>query len=40
MDSPLAKALFKKQVGDEIELIKPDSSSHYYEVTKIEYLRE
>jgi len=40
MDSPLAKALFKKQVGDEIELIKPDSSSHHYEVTKIEYLRE
>jgi len=38
MDSPLAKALFKKQVGDEIELIKPDSSSHYYEVKKIEYL--
>ncbi|MEM5528978.1 GreA/GreB family elongation factor [Gammaproteobacteria bacterium AS21] len=40
MDSPLAKALFKKQVGDEIELIKPDNSAHFYQITEIQYIRE
>lgn len=37
MDSPLAKALFKKTIGDEIELVKPDNSICYYEILKIEY---
>lgn len=37
MDSPLAKQLFKKKVGDEIELIKPSGDICYYEVVKIEY---
>lgn len=37
MDSPLAKALFKKQLGDEIELHKPDGSVSYFEVMAIEY---
>ncbi len=37
MDSPLAKALFKKSVGDEIELIKPDESLNYYEILEINY---
>ena len=37
MDSPLAKALFKKAVGDEISLTKPDSNVIYYEVLEIRY---
>ncbi|NQZ29796.1 MAG: transcription elongation factor GreB [Oceanospirillaceae bacterium] len=40
MDSPLAKALFKKSVGDEAELHKPDGSINYLEITKIEYIKE
>lgn len=40
IDSPLAKALFKKEVGDEIELIKPCGSIAYYEVLEIKYLGE
>ena len=39
MDSPLAKVLFKKSVGDEAELTKPDGSIAYFEVTKIEYIK-
>lgn len=37
MDSPLAKLLLKKQLGDEVCLEKPDSSEVWYEITKIEY---
>jgi len=40
MDSPLATALFKKCVGDEAELHKPDGSISYLEITKIEYIKE
>ncbi|MEH6445142.1 MAG: transcription elongation factor GreB [Oceanospirillaceae bacterium] len=40
MDSPLAKALFKKRVEDEAEVIKPDGTVAYYEITKIEYKKE
>jgi len=40
MDSPLAKALFKKSIGDEIELHKPDGSISYLEVLKIEYIKD
>lgn len=37
MDSPLAKAMLKKQLGDEIMLSKPDGSEVWYEILKIEY---
>ena len=37
MDSPLAQLILKKQLGDEINLIKPDGSEIWYEITKIEY---
>jgi transcription elongation factor GreB len=40
MDSPLAKALFKKKVGDEAELTKPNGETIYYEIIKIEYHKE
>lgn len=40
MDSPLAKALFKRSAGDEIELHKPDGSISYLEILKIEYKKE
>ena len=40
MDSPLAKALFKKSIGDEIELHKPDGSISYLEILNIEYIRD
>jgi transcription elongation factor GreB len=39
MDSPLAKILFKKIIGDDIELNKPDGSIVYYEIIKIEYTK-
>ncbi|WP_415885720.1 transcription elongation factor GreB [Neptuniibacter sp. PT8_73] len=37
MDSPLAKLLLKKQLGEEVCLQKPDGSEVWYEITKIEY---
>lgn len=37
MDSPLAKAMLKKQLGDEIMLSKPDGSEVWYEILKIKY---
>lgn len=37
MDSPLAKLLLKKQLGEEVCLEKPDGSEVWYEITKIEY---
>ena len=37
MDSPLARLLLKKQLGDEICLRKPDDSECYYEIIAIEY---
>ena len=40
MDAPLAKALFKKSVGDEGELHKPDGSISYLEILAIEYIKE
>ena len=36
MDSPTAKALIKKQVGDEVEVQAP-SGSVYYEVIAVRY---
>jgi transcription elongation factor GreB len=37
MDSPLARLLLKKQLGDEVCLEKPDGSEVWYEITAIEY---
>ncbi len=37
MDSPLARLLLKKQVGDEVYLKKPDGSETYYEITMVRY---
>ncbi|WP_027856673.1 transcription elongation factor GreB [Marinobacterium jannaschii] len=37
VDSPLARQLLKKQVGDEVYLQKPDGSEIWYEVIAIEY---
>lgn len=39
MDSPLAKAVLKKRLGDEFELEKPDGSEVWYEIIKVEYER-
>jgi transcription elongation factor GreB len=38
MDSPLAKLILKKQLGDEICLTKPDGSESYYEIIAIDYI--
>ena len=37
MDSPLARLLLKKQLGDEVCLTKPDGSEVWYEIYRIEY---
>ncbi|WP_420600150.1 transcription elongation factor GreB [Neptuniibacter sp.] len=37
MDSPLARLLLKKQLGDEICLIKPDGNEVWYEIIKVDY---
>lgn len=37
IDSPLAKLLLKKQLGDEVCLEKPDGSEVWYEIMEIEY---
>lgn len=37
MDSPLARLLLKKQLGDEICLIKPDGTETWFEITAVEY---
>ena len=37
MDSPLARLLLKKQLGDEVCLQKPDGTEMWYEIIKIEY---
>lgn len=40
VDSPMARQLLKKSVGDEITLQKPDGQEAWYEVLKIEYRPE
>lgn len=37
VDSPLARQLLKKHVGDEIYLHKPDGSEIWYEITDVAY---
>ena len=37
MDSPLARLILKKQLGDEVCLEKPDGSEVWYEILRIEY---
>lgn len=37
MDSPLAKALLKQNLGDEIQFIRPDGEEVWFEITQIEY---
>ena len=37
MDSPLARLLLKKPLGDEVCLSKPDGSEVWYEIVKIDY---
>lgn len=37
MDSPLAKLLLKKQIGDEVCLKKPDGSEVWYEIMAVSY---
>lgn len=37
MDSPLARLLLKKQLGDEVCLQKPDGSEIWYEISAIRY---
>jgi len=37
IDSPLARLILKKQLGDEICLKKPDGSEVYYEIVGIRY---
>lgn len=37
VDSPLARQLLKKRVGDEIYLHKPDGSEVWYEITDVAY---
>ena len=37
MDSPLARLILKKQLGDEVCLEKPDGSEVWYEILLIEY---
>ena len=38
MDSPMAKRLLKRHVGDEFSITKPDGSEVWYEIVAIEYL--
>ncbi len=38
MDSPLAKALLKKQLGDEVMLEKPNGDEIWYEISQVEYV--
>lgn len=37
VDSPLARLILKKQLGDEVCLEKPDGSEVWYEILQIEY---
>ena len=37
MDSPLAKLLLKKEIGDEIWLQKPNGEEIWYEIVAVEY---
>tara|TARA_R110001583_G_scaffold23129_1_gene85914 strand:- start:202 stop:702 length:501 start_codon:yes stop_codon:yes gene_type:complete len=37
IDAPMARALLKKEIGDEIEVVTP-SGRHFYEVCAIDYL--
>ncbi|MEM5537363.1 transcription elongation factor GreB [Neptuniibacter pectenicola] len=37
MDSPLARLILKKQLGDEVCLTKPDGSEVFYEIMAIKY---
>ncbi|WP_020680694.1 transcription elongation factor GreB [Marinobacterium rhizophilum] len=37
VDSPLARLLLKKSVGDEVSLQKPDGSEVWYEIIQVEY---
>lgn len=38
MDSPLARALLKKQLGDEVMLEKPNGDEIWYEIIQVEYV--
>lgn len=40
MDSPMARQLLKKRIGDEFFIRRPDGSEVWYEVTGIEYREE
>lgn len=37
VDSPLARLLLKKRIGDEVILEKPDGSEVWYEIVTVEY---
>ncbi|GGK78907.1 transcription elongation factor GreB [Amphritea balenae] len=37
MDSPMAKQLLKKHLGDEFSILRPDGNEAWYEITGIEY---
>ncbi|MFC6671406.1 transcription elongation factor GreB [Marinobacterium aestuariivivens] len=37
VDSPLARLLLKKSIGDEVTLEKPDGSEVWYEIVAVEY---
>ncbi|MGB0466639.1 MAG: GreA/GreB family elongation factor [Pontibacterium sp.] len=37
IDSPLARLLVKKRIGDEIDLIKPNGDNVWYEITNVDY---
>jgi transcription elongation factor GreB len=37
VDSPIAKLLLKKEVGDEVEFVTPDGETRWYEVMSLSY---
>lgn len=37
VDSPIAKLLLKKEVGDEVEFVTPDGETRWYEVLSLSY---
>ena len=39
MDSPLAKMLLKRFIGDEVTMTRPDGSEVWYEILAIDYQR-
>lgn len=40
IDSPMAKRLLKRHVGDEFSMQKPDNSELWYEIVAIEYIAD